>query len=172
MGEHAGQTDEDNRAGVQGSRPNRKTQNGSAKVILLGGGGCLHVRGKKREIFGIERCQTQATGAGQEALSESAPNWRGTALQYPTNAKKVKHRGQKKMVWRGVGAGDSKQKGLSILFLGQSAHRLKAHILSFPSRSRTPPNFYPITVFSSLGAKKNSGTAAVLWYCICSTSPG
>ena len=30
------------------------------------------------------------TGAGEGALSESAPNWRGTALQHPTNAKKLK----------------------------------------------------------------------------------
>ena len=32
----------------------------------------------------------RGTGAGQGALSDSAPNWRGTALQYPTNAIKVK----------------------------------------------------------------------------------
>ncbi len=43
MGGHEGQTDEYNRAGVQkGNRPKRKgartVQNGSAKVILLGGG--------------------------------------------------------------------------------------------------------------------------------------
>jgi hypothetical protein len=28
------------------------------------------------------------TGAGQKALQQSTPNWRGTALQYPHNAKK------------------------------------------------------------------------------------
>ena len=58
----------------------------------------------------------RGTGAGQGALSDSAPNWRGPALQYPTNAKKVKpkkkntDRGQKIVVWRGVGAGNSKKK--------------------------------------------------------------
>jgi hypothetical protein len=64
----------------------------------------------------IERWQTQGTGAGEGALSDSAPSWRGTALQYPTNAKKTKakkkkHRQRaKNVVWRGVGAGDSKTK--------------------------------------------------------------
>jgi hypothetical protein len=47
-------------------------------------------RKKKRQILGIERRQLGGTGAGERALSESAPNWRGTALQYPTNAKKLK----------------------------------------------------------------------------------
>jgi hypothetical protein len=60
----------------------------------------------------------------------------------------------KKSGLEGGGAGDSKKKGLSILFLGQSTHRQKADILSFPSRGRPPPTFYPITVFSSLGATK------------------
>jgi hypothetical protein len=69
----------------------------------------------------------------------------------------------KKSGLEGGGTGDSKKKGLSILFLGQSTHRQKADILSFPSRGRPPPTFYPITVFSSLGAtKKKSGTAG---YC-------
>ena len=51
---------------------------------------CLHWERKKREILGIERRQLGGTGAGEGALSESAPNWRGTALQYPHNAKKLK----------------------------------------------------------------------------------
>ena len=59
--------------------------------------------------------------------------------------------------------GESKKKGLSILFLGQSTHRQKADILSFPSRGRTPPTFNPITVFSSLGAKKKN--RVLQWYC-------
>ncbi len=50
---------------------------------------------------------------------------------------------------------ESKIEGPSILFLGQSTHRQKADILSFPSRGRPPPTLYQITVFSSLGAKKN-----------------
>ncbi len=66
------------------------------------------------------------------------------------------------MVWRGVGAGDSKKKGRSILFLGQSTHRQKADILSFPSRGRPPPTFFPNHCFSVTWRKKQSGTAG---YC-------
>ena len=121
VGEYAGQTDEDIRAGVKGIRPKRKgartVQNESAKVLLLGGGDACIGEEKKRQILGIERWQTGGTGAGQGALSDSAPNWRGTALQYPTKAKKVKppkknltDRGIKKVLWRGVGVGNSKKK--------------------------------------------------------------
>jgi hypothetical protein len=49
---HAGQTDEDDRAGWEGSRPKRKgartVQNGSAKVILLGVGGMPAWERKKK----------------------------------------------------------------------------------------------------------------------------
>jgi hypothetical protein len=72
-----------------------------------------------------------------------------------------KGRGQKSGL-EGVGEGDLKNKGPFILFLGQSTHRQKADILSFPSRGRPPPTFHPITVFLSLGATKKSGTAG---YC-------
>ena len=120
MGEYAGQTDEAIRAGVKGTRPKRKdartVQNGSVKVLLLvvGGNACIGEE-KKRQILGIERWQTGGTGAGQGALSDSAPNWRGTALQYPTNAKKLKPKkrnsqteGKKK--WFGEGLGREIQK--------------------------------------------------------------
>ena len=66
-------------------RPKRVRQGPSA-----GGGECLHWGRKKRQILGIERWQIGGTGAGQGALSDSAPNWSDTALQYPTNAKKLK----------------------------------------------------------------------------------
>jgi hypothetical protein len=36
------------------------------------------------------------TGAGQGALSDSAPKQRGTALQYPTNAKNVRPKKKEK----------------------------------------------------------------------------
>jgi hypothetical protein len=65
---------------------------------------------------------------------------------------------------------ESKKKGLFVLFLGQSTHRWKAD--SFPTRGRPPPNFYPITVFSSLGARTKKGYCRVLWYYIHSTRPG
>ena len=95
MGGYVGQTDEDIRAGGKGTRPKRigarTVQNGSAKVLLVGGGAEPALgRKKKRQILGIERRQLGGTGAGEGALSESAPNWRGTALQHPTNAKKLK----------------------------------------------------------------------------------
>ena len=79
MGEGAGQTDKDIRAGGKGTRPKRigarTVQNGSAKVLLVGGGGgaCIGEE-KKRQILGIERRQLGGTGAGEGALSESAPN--------------------------------------------------------------------------------------------------
>ena len=92
MGGYVGQTDEDIRAGGKGTRPKRivarTVQNGSAKVLL-------HWGEKKRQILGIERRQLGGTGAGEGALSESAPNWRGTALQHPTNAKKLKSKKNK-----------------------------------------------------------------------------
>ena len=111
MGGYVGQTDEDIRAGGKGTRPKRigarTVQTGPPRSFCWGGGG-LHWGKKKRQILGIERRQLGGTGAGEGALSESAPNWRGTALQYPTNAKKLKpkkkkhpHRGPKK--WFGEG---------------------------------------------------------------------
>ena len=119
VGEYAGQTDEDIRAGGKETRPRRigarTVQNGSAKVFLVVGGGACIGEEKKRQILGIERWQTGGTGAGQGALSDSAPNWRGTALQYPTNAKKLKPKkrnsqteGKKK--WFGEGLGREIQK--------------------------------------------------------------
>ena len=94
MGGHAGQRDEDKRAGWEGTRPKRKgfrtVQNGSAQVILLGGGNASMSERKKREILGIERWQHGGTGAGQGGLLESAPNWRGTRVYYLTHAKKAK----------------------------------------------------------------------------------
>ena len=65
-----------------------------------GGGEACIGEGKKREILRIERWQLGVTGAGQRALSDSAPNWRGTALQYPTNAQKVKPK-KRKNTYRG-----------------------------------------------------------------------
>ena len=99
MGQRAGQTDEDILTGGKGTRPKRigarTVQTGSAKVLLGGGGACIG-EGKKREILRIERWQLgRGIGAGEGALSESAPNWRGTALQYPTNAKKLKSKKNK-----------------------------------------------------------------------------
>jgi hypothetical protein len=108
-----------------------------------GGGGvaCIGER-KKRQILGIKRWQIGGTGAGQRALSDSAPNWRGTALQYPTKDKKVKpkkkkhtDRGIKKVLWRGVGVGNSKKKTTDrqvvVIFK-------PIMYLSFPSFQRTP----------------------------------
>ncbi len=142
------------------------------RVDLLGVKDCLHRKREMREIFRSERCQTHEGGAGEGDLFESAWRSTGTAQQYSRLPHKVQPQMTKKSGLEGGGAGDSKKKGLSIPFLGQSTHRQKADILSFPSRGRPPPNSYPITVFSSLGAKKKSGTAAVLWYCIRSTPPG
>jgi hypothetical protein len=53
---HVGQTDDYNRAGVQGNRPKRKgarsIQNGFVKAILLGGGrtACMGDEKKKRNM--------------------------------------------------------------------------------------------------------------------------
>jgi hypothetical protein len=69
-----------------------------------------------REIFKSERWQTHEGGVGEGDLFESASRSTGTEQQYPRLRHKVPDRGQKKVVWRGVGAGDSKKKGLSILF--------------------------------------------------------
>ena len=133
------------------------------RVDLLGVKDCLHREREMREIFRSERGQTHEGGAGEGDLFESAWRSTGTAQQYSRLPHKVQPQMAKKSGLEGGGAGDSKKKGLSILFLGQSTHRQKADILSFPSRGRPPPTFYPITVFSSLGAtKKKSGTAG---YC-------
>ena len=93
-------------------RPNRVREGTSGGG---GGGGACIGEEKKRQILGIERWQTGGTGAGQGALSDSAPNWSGTALQYPTNAKKLKPKkrnsqteGKKK--WFGEGLGREIQK--------------------------------------------------------------
>ncbi len=102
-------------------------------------------------------CQTHEGGAGKGDLFESGWRSTGTAQQLPCLPHKVQRQRAKKSGLEGVGAGDSKNEGRTILFLGQSTHRLKAHILSFPSRGRPPPNSYPFTVFSSLGAKKKIG---------------
>ena len=67
-------------------RPNRVREGTSGG----GGGGACIGEEKKRQIFGIERWHLGGMGAGEGALSESAANWRGTALQYPTNAQKLK----------------------------------------------------------------------------------
>jgi hypothetical protein len=132
---------------------------------------CLNRERERRQILKSERCQTHGGGAGEGDLIDSAWRSTGTAQQHPRLPHKVQRQRAKKGGLEGVGAGDSKNEGQTILFLGQSTHRQKADILSFPSRGRPPPNSYPITVFSSLGAKNKSGTARVLWYCICSTVP-
>ena len=52
VGGHEGQTDEYNRGGVQGNRPNRKgATDQKEKVILLGGRTACMGEGKKREIL-------------------------------------------------------------------------------------------------------------------------
>ena len=86
-------------------RPNRVREGTSGG----GGGGACIGEEKKRLILGIERRQLGGTGAGEGALSESAPNWRGTALQYPSNAQKLKpkknkhsDRGPKKLCGEGL----------------------------------------------------------------------
>ena len=70
MGQGAGQTDEDILTGGKGTRPKRigarTVQTGSAQVLL---------GEKKRQILGIEQWHRGGTGAGEGALSESAPNW-------------------------------------------------------------------------------------------------
>ena len=127
------------------------------RSICWGVKDCLHWEREMREIFKSERCQTHGGGAGEGDLIE--PAWRstGTAQQHPRLPHKVQRQRAKKSGLEGVGAGDSKNEGQTILFLGQSTHRQKADILSFPSRGRPPPNSYPITVFSSLGMKKKIG---------------
>ncbi len=127
---------------------------GLSKTGRFAGGQRLHRERKMREIFRSERCQTHEGGAGEGDLFESAWRSTGTAQQYSRLPIRSNRRGPKKSGLEGGGAEDSKKKGLSILFLGQSTHRQKADILSFPSRGRFPPTFYPITVFSSLGATK------------------
>ena len=126
------------------------------RSICWGVKDCLHWEREMREIFKSERCQTHGGGAGEGDLIE--PAWRstGTAQQHPRLPHKVQRQRAKKSGLEGVGAGDSKNEGQTILFLGQSTHRQKADILSFPSRGRPPPNSYPITVFLSLGAKKKN----------------
>ncbi len=75
--------------------------------------------GEARDIFGSKKRQTQVTGAGQGALQQSTPNWRGTALQYPHNAKKMRvqkkthrHKGSKKS---GLGCGKFEKKTTNTL---------------------------------------------------------
>ena len=149
---------------MQGHIPRRKgvqtVQNGS---ICWGVKDCLHGEREMREILRSERCQTHEGGAGEGDLLESAWRSPGAAQQHPRLPHKVQRQRAKKSGLERVGAGDSKKKGPSILFLGQSTHWQKADILSFPSRARPPPTFYPITVFLSLGATTTkSGTAG---YC-------
>ena len=124
------------------------------RSICWGVRDCLHWEREMREIFKSYTCQTHEGGAGKADLFESGWRSTGTAQQLPRLPHKVQRQRAKKSALEGVGAGDSKKKGPSILFLGQSTHRQKADILSFPSRGRPPLTFYPITVFSSLGAKK------------------
>ncbi len=96
--------------------------------------------------------------AGQEReIYSNLVGDRQELQQLPRLPHKVQRQRAKKSGLEGVGAGDSKKKGLSILFLGQSTHWQKADTLSFPSRGRPPPTFYPITLFPSLGAKKKIG---------------
>jgi hypothetical protein len=79
----------------------------------------------------------------------------------PPTPRNTQTEGKKSGLERGW-CGKFKRKAYPFFFLGQSTHRQKADILSFPSRGRPPTTFYPITVFSSLGAKKKSGIAG---YC-------
>ncbi len=112
------------------------------RSICWGVKDCLHWEREMREIFKSYMCQTNEGGAGKGDLFESGWRSTGTAQQLP----RLPHKVQRQV-------GDSKNEGQTILFLGQSTHRQKADILSFPSRGRPPPNSYPITVFSSLGAR-------------------
>ena len=74
----------------------------------------------------------------------------------PPTPRNTQTEGKQKWFGEGLVREIQKKKGRSILFLGQSTYRQKADILSFPSRGRPPPTFYPITVFSSLGANKKN----------------
>jgi hypothetical protein len=152
--------------------PEEKASGLSKRSICWGVRDCLHWEREMREIFKIYTCQTHEGGAGKADLFESGWRSTGTAQQLPRLPHKVQRQRAKKVVWRGLVREIQKKKGQSILFLGQSTHRQKADILSFPSRGRPSLNYYPITFIHSLGSKKNSGTAAVLWYCIGSTPPG
>ncbi len=81
MGGHEGQTDEYNRASVQGNRPKRKgatDQNEMVILILLGGRTACMGEGKNEKYCELrDRSGRQVTGAGQGALSDSAPTWQG-----------------------------------------------------------------------------------------------
>jgi hypothetical protein len=76
----------------------------------------LHGEGKTRELFGSETRQSHITGAGQAPLSDSAPNWGGTALQYIPNPitaiaqNKRERQRSRKVIFLGVEAADSKIK--------------------------------------------------------------
>ena len=131
-----------------------------------GGGGACIGEEKKRQILGIERWQTGGTGAGQGALSDSAPNWSGTALQYPTNAKKLKPKkrnsqteGKKK--WFGEGLGREIQKKND----GQTGGGVFVanHVPLFPLFPAHPLPFDKNNVLPwifSLGANSKMGTIA------------
>ena len=79
MGAYVRQTDEDIPTGGMRAKPKRigarTVQTGSAQVLLGGGGGACIGEEKKRQILGIEQWHRGGTGAGEGALSESAPNW-------------------------------------------------------------------------------------------------
>ena len=119
------------------------------------------------------KSQTQVTGAGEEALQESTPNWRGTALQYPHNAKKMRaqkkthrHKGSKKS---GLGKGwcgkfekkiDEHINGCGIL-----AYRVPRFPLFPPSTLHWTTNNSFIWISQSCGKKKMGTTAGTRVLC-------
>ncbi len=91
------------------------------------------------------------TGAGQGALQQSTPNWRGTALQYPQEAKKV--------VWGRGGAGNLKKNNEHITGCGIFANRVPRFPLFPPSTRPLDDNNSFIWISQSCG-KKKMGTMA------------
>ncbi len=123
MGGHARQTDEDNRAGGEGSRPKRKgartVQNGSAKVILLGGGGRMPAWARKKKDKYYDSRDGRQGGQGQDRELYPILHLIGEVLHCstPPTPKKAKpkkrkntDREQKKWFGEGLVGWDSKNK--------------------------------------------------------------
>ena len=81
---------------------------GSPRLPALGG--------KKREISEMGRWQTHGGGAGQGALSESAPNWSGSALSTPPTSKRSQTESNKKWFGKGLVRENQKRKACPFFF--------------------------------------------------------
>ncbi len=113
------------------------------------------------------------TGAGEGDLQESTPNWRGTALQYPHNAQKMRspkkthrHKGTKKS---GAGKGwcgkFGKKNNEHITGCGIFANRVPRFPLFPPSTLPLDDNNSFIWISQSCGKKKEGTTAGTRVLC-------